>query len=271
MPGKTPSISDGGESEEAAAVPPNSDENQEKATSPCPPNESSDAPSPSGPAVANSSSVDKEMVLTYHEAERFITFTDAVVAIAMTLLILPLMEAAADIAEEGEEGEKMTVEDFFSSNKHKVGSFFISFWVVSMFWVWHDKLVRCVGRFSRLLLTLNFLWMMGIVCLPVATSLLTATPDDDQLGLIVYIGTMLWTTVVGGVMVHVMRRDRRIWKGERGPGRLAVITNLTHVVLMLVALLISIYSKVAGAYSLIILAAEPIVMKLVERRWPELR
>ena len=58
----------------------------------------------------SASAEDDEMVLTYSEAERFITFTDAVVAIAMTLLILPLMEAASDIVEEnmdegGGEGE----------------------------------------------------------------------------------------------------------------------------------------------------------------------
>ena len=220
---------------------------------------------------------DEEMVLTYSEAERFITFTDAVVAIAMTLLILPLMEAAADIIEEeggegeGEEGDKMTVEDYFSQNKHKVGSFFLSFWVVSIFWVWHDKLFRYVGRFSRFLLTLNFLWMLGLVFLPVATSLLTATPDTDKLALIVYIGTMLWTSFCGGLMVQVIRRDSRIWKGDRGPGKLAVISNLIHDVLLLIALLISIFSKVAGAYSLIVLVTQPIIMKLVRRRWPELR
>ena len=229
----------------------------------------------------DSASADQEMVLTYSEAERFITFTDAVVAIAMTLLILPLMEAASDIVEEnmtegegggeGEESDKMTVEDYFSHNKHKVGSFFLSFWVVSIFWVWHDKLFRYVCRFSRLLLTLNFLWMLGLVFLPVATSLLTATPDTDKLGLIVYIGTMLWTSFCGGLMVQVIRRDSRIWKGDIGPGKLAVISNLIHDVLLLIALLISIFSKVAGAYSLIVLVTQPIIMKLIRRRWPELR
>ena len=232
----------------------------------------------------DSASADQEMVLTYSEAERFITFTDAVVAIAMTLLILPLMEAASDIVEENmtegegegegegeEESDKMTVEDYFSHNKHKVGSFFLSFWVVSIFWVWHDKLFRYVCRFSRLLLTLNFLWMLGLVFLPVATSLLTATPDTDKLGLIVYIGTMLWTSFCGGLMVQVIRRDSRIWKGDIGPGKLAVISNLIHDVLLLIALLISIFSKVAGAYSLIVLVTQPIIMKLIRRRWPELR
>lgn len=232
----------------------------------------------------SASTDDEEMVLTYSEAERFIAFTDAVVAIAMTLLILPLMEAAGDIVEqnnmvegegegegEGEEGDKWTVQDYFSHNKHKVGSFFLSFWVVSIFWVWHDKLFRFVGRFSRTLLTFNLLWMLGLVFLPVTTSLVTATPDTDKLGLIVYIGTMLWISFCGGLMVHVIRRDSRTWKGDRGPGKLAVISNLMHDILLLIALVISIFSKVAGAYSLIVLATQPIIMKLIRRRWPELR
>ena len=62
------------------------------------------------------------------EAERFITFSDAVIAIAMTLLILPLMEATSDIVVE--DGEQIiTVQQFFSENADKVGAFFISFWL----------------------------------------------------------------------------------------------------------------------------------------------
>lgn len=212
------------------------------------------------------------MELSYTEAERFITFTDAVVAIAMTLLILPLMEDASALSEEDEDGE-MTIVDYFSTNKHTIGSFFLSFLVVSIFWVRHDNVFRHVGRFSLFLVILNILWMLGLVFLPVATSLLTVAPDEDKLGLVVYIGTMLWTSCTGTVMVHVIQKDNRIWKGDKGPGKLELISNVIQDVLFLIALVISIFFKMTGAYILIVVtvAVHPIVMKLIKRRWPELR
>jgi hypothetical protein len=74
-----------------------------------------------------------------HEAERFITFTDAVVAIAMTLLILPLQEAASSW---GEGETEWTASDFFSENRHKVGALALSFCVIAMYWNGHDSMFQ---------------------------------------------------------------------------------------------------------------------------------
>ena len=205
------------------------------------------------------------------EAERFITFSDAVIAIAMTLLILPLMEATSDIVVE--DGEQIiTVQQFFSENADKVGAFFISFWVVSQFWIAHDKIFRYVGRFSRVLVLLNFVWMLGIVFLPVATSLLTSVPaDKDSMGVVVYILTMLITNVVGGLMVYVIRSDKRVWKGDRGPGMISVVKNATFSVFLLAALLLSVFVPAVGAYSLFFLLPAQVIMRFVERKRPDLR
>ena len=71
-----------------------------------------------------------------HDAERFIAFTDAVVAIALTLLILPLMENANEFFGE-EEGNN--VGEWFNENRHRLGGFALSFFVVSLFWIQHDS------------------------------------------------------------------------------------------------------------------------------------
>lgn len=201
------------------------------------------------------------------EAERFITFSDAVIAIAMTLLILPLMEATSEIAAEDEE-QIITVQQFFAENADKVSAFFISFGVVAQFWIAHDKSFRYVGRFSRRLVLLNFLWMLGIVFLPVATGLLTSAPD--RFGVVVYILTMLITNMVGGLMVYVIRSDRRVWKGHRGPGLISVVKNAIFSVFLLAALLLSLFVPAVGAYSLFLLLLAEVTMRFVERKRPDL-
>ena len=201
------------------------------------------------------------------EGERFITFSDAVIAIAITLLILPLMEATSEIGAEDEE-QIITVQQFFAENADKVGAFFISFWVAAQFWIAHDKSFRYVGRFSRRLVLLNFLWMLGIVFLPVATGLLTSVPD--RLAVVVYILTMLITNMVGGLMIYVIRSDRRVWKGHRGPGMISVVKNAIFSVFLLAALLLSLFVPAVGAYSLVLLSLAQASVRFVEWKRPDL-
>ena len=103
---------------------------------------------------------------TITEKERLITFTDAIVAIAMTLLILPLMEASSDFA------EYATIQELFYENRFKVAAFFVSFWLTWMLWSCHEQLFLEISHFSHVLRRLNFLWMLGIVLLPVLMSYL---------------------------------------------------------------------------------------------------
>mmetsp|Transcript_30906 Transcript_30906/g.66915 ORF Transcript_30906/g.66915 Transcript_30906/m.66915 type:complete len:301 (-) Transcript_30906:44-946(-) len=207
-----------------------------------------------------------------HAAERFIAFTDAVVAIAMTLLILPLMEAASDIDEEGEEGEGgMSAAQFYSENSHKFGTFIISFWIVSLFWRQHDQLFRYVGHFSVALVRLNVAWMAGIVFLPVATNLMNLTPSDDLVGYATYIGTLLFTRIVGFAMTILIRRDRRTWADDatRGPGMLAVAANVLFIIFLVLSLLLALLVPGCGAYSLLSLLVVPFIMIIIKRQKPQ--
>ena len=63
------------------------------------------------------------------ESERIIAFTDAVVAVAITLLILPLMEFATGEADSGKE--------FFRRRGSLLGSFITSFWIIALMWNGH--------------------------------------------------------------------------------------------------------------------------------------
>jgi uncharacterized membrane protein len=98
------------------------------------------------------------------ESERIIAFTDAVVAVAITLLILPLMEFATGEAKNGKE--------FFRRKTGLMSSFVTSFVIISLCWGGHDKIFSHVRRLTPLVTLLNFGFMICVVWMPVATSLL---------------------------------------------------------------------------------------------------
>jgi uncharacterized membrane protein len=100
-------------------------------------------------------------------AERLVVFTDAVAAIALTLLILPLLETVSSAAEAEQPLDLMVREhvgDF--------GAFVLSFAVIFRFWWAHHRIFRHVETIDTPLVLLSVLWTFAIVVLPIPTAII---------------------------------------------------------------------------------------------------
>ena len=100
-------------------------------------------------------------------AERLTVFSDAVVAIAITLLALDLPVPEGD-----------TVPALWSSVRRNDGhyaAFLISFVVIAAAWGNHHDVFRYARRADPRLRTFNMAWLLTIVLTPFATRLLTAS------------------------------------------------------------------------------------------------
>ncbi|MCT9869477.1 TMEM175 family protein [Paenarthrobacter aurescens] len=122
--------------------------------------------------------------------ERLQAFTDAVVAIALTLLILPLMESVGELSD-----HDGTTAEWLAEEQYALLGFVLSFVLIAVFWVHHHKLFRSVKRVDSGLLWLTVAWMFTIVVMPVATSLSTQMQSDWAQPL-VYIGTLFATSLM---------------------------------------------------------------------------
>ena len=206
---------------------------------------------------------------TITEKERLIAFTDAVVAIAMTLRILPLMEASSDFA------EYATIQDLFYENRFKVAAFFVSFWLTWMLWPCHEQLFLEISHFTHVLRRLNLLWMLGIVLLPVLTSTLTHNSEEDAaVKVAVYIGDILFIRFIGLLMVLVVYYDKRTWMDKASGSGLcpaSILSVSLDVFLLTVALLMTLFIPPPNnVYSLLIVVAAVPIMMIIERVWPTL-
>lgn len=122
-------------------------------------------------------------------SERLKSFTDAVVAIAMTLLILPLINTIGDASASGQ-----STADWIGANLDAITLFALSFVLIAMFWMSHHRLFALVEHVTDPLLWITVAWMLTIAWLPVATAL-TGQTRRDALQLVVYIGTMALTSL----------------------------------------------------------------------------
>jgi uncharacterized membrane protein len=98
------------------------------------------------------------------EYDRVLFFSDAVFAIAITLLVVDIRVPAmvADAAQE------------LHDARGKILSFAISFLVIGLFWMGHHRLFRYITALDRPLMFLNLLFLGTIAFLPYPTALLFA-------------------------------------------------------------------------------------------------
>ncbi len=130
--------------------------------------------------------------------DRLVTFLDAVVAIAITLLVLPLIEVLAE-----DRGADLGV--VLSDNLGQFGAFALSFVVIARLWLAHHAIVESVGGYDVLFLWLNLFWTFTIVLLPFATQVI-AEFGTDRLSVGLYIGTILASSSATTALVLLLRR-----------------------------------------------------------------
>jgi len=102
--------------------------------------------------------------------ERMIFFSDAIVAIAITILALDLK---LDIPK----GEHLTFAILFSS-WHSFTAFLLSFINIASFWRNHHEFYSHIKKVDSRLLFFNMAWLLFIVILPFSTTLVSSHFTD---------------------------------------------------------------------------------------------
>nr|WP_243845302.1 TMEM175 family protein [Microbacterium halimionae] len=179
-------------------------------------------------------------------SERFKAFTDAVVAIALTLLILPLMESVGEFASEFSTGE------WFAEESAKIASFLISFAVIAVFWLGHHRMFANVEHVDGSLMWLTFGWMLTIVALPVTTAISTAF-SADVLQLLVYMGLMLVSSVVLFTTRIYLMRHPFLRTSDVGFTPADIADGAAVPALFAIAMVLSIVFPVLSYWTLILL------------------
>ena len=89
--------------------------------------------------------------------------SDAVVAIAMTLLVLPLVDLAP-------EADKAPLGTFLRTHGSDLFGFVLSFLVIAQFWAAHERAFTGLRQTTSAVRVLNMLWLLGIAFLPFPTA-----------------------------------------------------------------------------------------------------
>ena len=110
------------------------------------------------------------------EYDRVLFFSDAVFAIAITLLVVDI-RVPDIVTDTGHE---------LGESRGKILSFAISFLVIGLFWMGHHRLFRYITALDRPLIFLNLLFLGTIAFLPYPTALLFVSSTSQVAATVFY-------------------------------------------------------------------------------------
>ncbi|MCX6460246.1 MAG: TMEM175 family protein [Actinobacteria bacterium] len=123
---------------------------------------------------------------TGRAVDRLINFSDAVVAVAITLLVLPIIDLRP--------GDGQTFAQLVAENAAQLGVFIFTFLLVSLMWRVHNRVLNGIRAYDSTVFWVNTLWLTSIALLPWLSAQLgdsgwdTDTPDGT-------IGCAFWGTL----------------------------------------------------------------------------
>jgi uncharacterized membrane protein len=208
--------------------------------------------------IAVHPSADAEDEDRRHVRDRVIFFSDAVIAIALTLLALelPVPDGKTDAA-------------VWNSFVHQLPRdyliFMISFVVIARLWYSHHQYFRYVHRIDPGLTVLNLLWLLMIVLLPFSTRVL-GVESDLRFGTIQYAILISAVALILAAMVrHTVRRGLLHASAPPGWARSMMAGACISAVVFLLSVPVAFVNANAAKYFWLILFVAVRVMRPLTR------
>ncbi|MCF3961085.1 TMEM175 family protein [Streptomyces fuscigenes] len=131
--------------------------------------------------------------------ERLVLFTDAVTAISITLLILPLVDLVPEVSSAHEPASEVV-----TGHVNQIWSFLLSFLVIANIWGEHHRTFSSIAKVTRPLTVWNMGWLLSVVVLPLPTEMIGAF-GRDRFVMAFYYATLLASMVCRSAMLRILK------------------------------------------------------------------
>jgi uncharacterized membrane protein len=190
------------------------------------------------------------------DPDRMVLFTDAVVAIAITLLILPLVEGVTEHKEHASE--------LITENWPQLWSFLLSFAVIARLWLAHHRMFEHVKAYNRILMLANTVWLLTVVFLPFPTGMV-GTYGTDHFTATFYVASVLASSICQTVLIAIIFRTPDLQSAENPVRSTNVANAVSATGLLVVALLLTALIPGVNYFSMLLLLLSTPVVALWKR------
>jgi uncharacterized membrane protein len=193
------------------------------------------------------------------QLERMILFSDAVFAIAITLLVIEIKVPPIDRHVATDALLLQALDEMMP----KFVGFFISFFIIGLYWTIHHRMFGYVVNYTRKLLWLNLVFLLAVVLMPFSTAFyseyiirLLKTPAIVYVANIVFLGVMnfiIWSYLNNPkhhLTEGVTREDKKYF------GFRAITVPIVFIVMA------AIYLTVNPKYAIWVPLSIPLIMRI---------
>ncbi|MFF0270949.1 TMEM175 family protein [Kribbella sp. NPDC004536] len=197
------------------------------------------------------------------DPDRLVLFTDAVVAIAITLLVLPLVDLVPEVKAHGGHAASVITE-----HRQEIFTFLLSFVVIANFWMGHHRIFEHVRVYTTGIMRLNLLWLLTIVVLPFTTEIV-GTFDSNRFVAGVYIGTILVLSVCQSGLAVMVRGHKELESPDNPVSDRELVGSLVLTGFTLIAFLLGSLVPGVNFYAMLLLLLPTPVMRLWRVKHPD--
>ena len=191
-----------------------------------------------------------------HPLERMIFFSDAVFAIAITLLVIEIA-----VPHLGHHASSAAYRDALLALLPSIAAFILSFFVIGRFWIGHHNAFSRIHHYRPELLWPNLRFLCAIAFMPFATAFLGANLGAFVPALL-YNLAMLVTALLN---LHLVRLVMRSADTDGDPAELRELRSRPQSVVAATALSV-LFSPLIPAFSQVGLATIPLWQRLFARQ-----
>jgi len=183
------------------------------------------------------------------ELDRIVNFSDAVFAIAITLLVLDIRvpEIPGDLVAEELSAQLLALWP-------KYFGYVLSFVVIISFWNIHHTIFSTIRGYDKVLILLNSTFLMFVAVVPFPTALLSEY-GKHQLPVAIYAATLAVGRLLLTAIYWYATSEGRLVEPDLNPrvARFFLIRGLTIPVIFLLTIGVSFFSVGAAIYSWVLL------------------
>jgi uncharacterized membrane protein len=183
------------------------------------------------------------------QIERILFFSDAVMAIAMTLLIIEIK--APHIHNDSDAEISKIINELIP----KFISFFVSFFVIALYWKAHHHLFGYVIKYTDKLIWLNLLFLLSIVLMPFSSAFYSEN-FHQNLPYAVYCINILITGLLNCWLVRYIsskKENLSVLAGNSEWRKLHTLRSLVAPMVFLLSVILSFYSTGLSRVSFILI------------------
>lgn len=205
-----------------------------------------------------------ESKLDDRAVDRLVFFSDAVIAIIITLMVLEVRLPA--LPEHGSDAQVLRA---LLALWPKYLAVVLSFLVIGLFWTLHHRRFNWVRRVDGALVWLDLVYLLVLACVPFATSLTSEHPGRTST--IVYAGVLGLASLISGVLWwHVGRRPEIMANaGAYREMRLATLMSLVSAGVFGVSIIVAFLSAdLAKYFWVLVFLANRVAHQVYDSRHP---